>query len=50
MARLKSIADEAGGAGKIERGLGDVVTRIGFDAGRKFFALGAVECGPMSMP
>ena len=35
VARLKTVADEAGSAGEIERGLRDVVARIGLDAARR---------------
>src|SRR5215831_4650229 len=39
MTRLETIADETWRTRKIQRGLRDVVARIGFDARRKFFAL-----------
>ena len=39
MARLQAVADQAGSAGEIERGLGNVVARIGLDLARELFAL-----------
>ena len=39
VARLQAIADEAGSAGEIERGLGNVVARVGLDLAGELFAL-----------
>ena len=51
VARLQAIADEAGSAGEVERGLGDVVARDWpRSGGRTPRAAAAVECGPINMP